>query len=381
MNNYDYFNGWNYVDGVGNYITLSSKESGIDEQQIQKIVDEKFNNTELKQEGQSLQLSINGKEVSTVTIEDKYLHEVDFDENTKQLVFKLNDDTEEKRIDISNMFPTSNYVSKTELDNFKKFITSILGNNIDTVTTPDNKTKTDGDLSVTGSYVGQGERTTYTATKGNISCYDLNILDSSLALIAKNGSITIAELSTEGNCGKLRSLSADANDEISIKDCSLNENCYNGIQVNMDQALSDNVTIENIELNNVTNNGIIIFGTKENASINLKNIHIGESKNAFRFSNRSNAQSVVVNMENINVDSVREKLILFEDMKKVENKTTTDLFKNMTFNLKNVKLNGELITAETDIKTIIQMVVGRPSQSEDTQVELTEQVLPKFNFV
>lgn len=61
MSNYDYFNSWDYVDGVGNYITLSSKNQGVTEDEVQEIVDKSFDNTELKSEGQELQLSINGK--------------------------------------------------------------------------------------------------------------------------------------------------------------------------------------------------------------------------------------------------------------------------------------------------------------------------------
>lgn len=272
-----------------------------------------------------------------------------------------------------------------ELDNFKAFVKAVFGNNIDTVTTADNKNK-DGNLFVTGSYVGDKvTRTTYTANNGNVNCYDMDIKDSSLEIIAKNGDVTVSELTTSGSCytdsKKLRNLSVDASDNIIIKDWALDAECYNGVQINMDKALSDNVTIENVDVaGTIHNNGIIVFGTKDNAAINIKNININEAKNAFRFSNRSNAQGVVVNMENIKVDNVREKFFLFEDMKKEDNKSRTDLFKNMVFNLKNVTLNGESLTADTLKKDIIQMVVGRPSQSEDVQVELTEEVLPTFNF-
>lgn len=277
-----------------------------------------------------------------------------------------------------------NYATKNEIDNLKQFIKSVLNNNIDTVTTSDNKTKTEGDLIVTGKFVGNSERTTYTVNDGNINCYDLDITNSSLALIATKGDIIISELNTSGDCfvpNKLRSLSIDGGKSITIKDCEMNEVCYNGIQINMDKALSDNITISNINMDGVQNNGIIIFGTKDDVIIDIKDVNITSAKNAFRFSNRSNAKNIVVNLENINIDSVREKLFLFEDMKKAEGKYTTDLFVNLTFNIKNVKVNGNLLTSETPYKSIMQMVVGRPSQSEDIQVELSEEVLPKFNFV
>ncbi|MDE6284979.1 MAG: hypothetical protein K2M17_04465, partial [Bacilli bacterium] len=277
-----------------------------------------------------------------------------------------------------------NYATKNEINNLKQFIKSVLNNNIDTVTTSDNKTKTEGDLMVTGKFVGNSERTTYTVNNGNINCYDLDITDSSLALVASKGDVIVSELNTSGNCfvpNKLRSLSIDGGKSIVLKDCEMNEICYNGVQINMDKALSDNITINNINMDGVQNNGIIIFGTKDNAIIDIKDINITSVKNAFRFSNRSNAKNITVNIENVNIDSVHEKVFLFEDMKKAEGKYTTDLFVNLTFNIKNVKVNGNLLTSDMPYNSIMQMVVGRPSQSEDIQVELTQDVLPTFNFI
>lgn len=115
MSNYDYFNSWDYVDGVGNYITLSSKNQGVTEDEVQEIVDKSFDNTELKSEGQELQLSINGKNVSTVTIEDKYLHDVSFDEETKELIFKIDDGEDFKKIDLSSLL--NEFATKSDVDN------------------------------------------------------------------------------------------------------------------------------------------------------------------------------------------------------------------------------------------------------------------------
>ena len=112
MNNYDYFNTWGYVDGVGNYIALSSKN--INEEEIQDIVDKSFNTTELKSEGQELQLSINGKNVSTVTIEDKYLQDVKFDEITKELIFTVDDGSDVLKIDLSEAL--SEFATKKDIE-------------------------------------------------------------------------------------------------------------------------------------------------------------------------------------------------------------------------------------------------------------------------
>ena len=101
MYNNSYFNTWGYVDGVNNFIALSSKS--VSSEEIQSLVDKSFNTTKLTSEGQELQLSINGKNVSTVVIEDKYLQHIHFDEGTKELVFSIGDNSDELRIDLSKV--------------------------------------------------------------------------------------------------------------------------------------------------------------------------------------------------------------------------------------------------------------------------------------
>lgn len=101
MNSNSYFNTWGYVDGVDNFIALSSK--CVSDEEIQSLVDKSFSTTKLTSEGQELQLSINGKNVSTVIIEDKYLQHIHFDEGTKELVFSIGDNSDELRIDLSKV--------------------------------------------------------------------------------------------------------------------------------------------------------------------------------------------------------------------------------------------------------------------------------------
>lgn len=112
MNNNSYFNTWGYVDGVNNFITLSSKS--VSSEEIQSLVDKSFSTTKLTSEGQELQLSINGKNVSTVVIEDKYLQHIHFDEGTKELVFSIGDSSDELRIDLSKVL--SGFATKKDIE-------------------------------------------------------------------------------------------------------------------------------------------------------------------------------------------------------------------------------------------------------------------------
>ena len=50
MYNNSYFNTWGYVDGVNNFIALSSKS--VSSEEIQSLVDKSFNTTKLTSEGQ-----------------------------------------------------------------------------------------------------------------------------------------------------------------------------------------------------------------------------------------------------------------------------------------------------------------------------------------
>ena len=112
MYNNSYFNTWDYVDGVDNYIALSSKS--VSNEEIQSLVDKSFSTTKLTSEGQELQLSINGKNVSTVVIEDKYLQHIHFDEGTKELVFSIGDSSDELRIDLSKAL--SGFATKKDIE-------------------------------------------------------------------------------------------------------------------------------------------------------------------------------------------------------------------------------------------------------------------------
>lgn len=112
MYNNSYFNTWDYVDGVDNYIALSSK--CVSDEEIQSLVDKSFSTTKLTSEGQELQLSINGKNVSTVVIEDKYLQHIHFDEGTKELVFSIGDSSDELRIDLSKVL--SGFATKQDVE-------------------------------------------------------------------------------------------------------------------------------------------------------------------------------------------------------------------------------------------------------------------------
>lgn len=112
MYNNSYFNTWGYVDGVNNFIALSSKS--VSSEEIQSLVDKSFSTTKLTSEGQELQLSINGKNVSTVVIEDKYLQHIHFDEGTKELVFSIGDSSDELRIDLSKVL--SGFATKKDIE-------------------------------------------------------------------------------------------------------------------------------------------------------------------------------------------------------------------------------------------------------------------------
>lgn len=113
MSLYDNFNQWDFVDGVGDYITMPTK--GVSEEDVQNVVDKAFENinASLKTDDQELSLSINNSVVSTVTIEDKYLQNAAFSDETQELVFTVSNG-EQLKIDLSRLL--DEYSTDQEVD-------------------------------------------------------------------------------------------------------------------------------------------------------------------------------------------------------------------------------------------------------------------------
>lgn len=80
---------------------------------------------------------------------------------------------------------------------------------------------------------------------------------------------------------------------------------YNGIEIGLasNSVLPKNILFDNCKFQGeFSNNAILVFGTQDNAIITLNNCYFEKISNALRLSNKSNASSVVVNINNCTVD-------------------------------------------------------------------------------
>ena len=88
-------------------------------------------------------------------------------------------------------------------------------------------------------------------------------------------------------------------EHISVKDTVVNATTYNCLEIGTAQIMPKSVLIENCQFKGTfANNAIIVFGTQDNATININNCYFENVSNILRLSNRTNAKNVVVNITN-----------------------------------------------------------------------------------
>jgi hypothetical protein len=123
------------------------------------------------------------------------------------------------------------------------------------------------------------------------------------------------------------------------------------------------VTIDNVDLTEqaISNNAILIFGTQNDAVINIKNVKFGTVSNCIRISNKTNATGVTVNIIDCectawDTDPVWAGMIIFEDYtsKSVEKEEENNLFapEKITINVKNFTVGGKKLEKPENIADI-----------------------------
>lgn len=131
---------------------------------------------------------------------------------------------------------------------------------------------------------------------------DTTISDSKFSVDSKEDA-TFKSVSLSGsypnNSGRVITL--DNSEYITIRDCVFDASaCYNMIEIGLDgTTLPKGVLIENCKfLGKYSNNAILIFGTQDNAVININNCFFEDVSNPLRLSNKTDAKNVTVNITN-----------------------------------------------------------------------------------
>lgn len=133
--------------------------------------------------------------------------------------------------------------------------------------------------------------------------------DSASVNMVSEGNVTIRNYEATGELKKSTSnaqLKINTPGNINISSSNMNMKGYNCIEIGLTKTidLPEIINISGIDFSEVlSNNAILIFGTNDNAVINISDCHFGNVSNALRLSNRTNAKNVTVNISNCIVDS------------------------------------------------------------------------------
>ena len=140
-------------------------------------------------------------------------------------------------------------------------------------------------------------------------------------------------------------------------------NVYNGIEIGLSsETLPKSVLFENCRfLGKFTNNAILIFGTQDNAVININNCYFEDLSNPFRLSNNTNVKCTmnIINckIDKWDVNSPWQGMMIFQDYTSgdADKANTNNLFapEKITINVVNtIGPNNKKITMPSDISTI-----------------------------
>ena len=202
--------------------------------------------------------------------------------------------------------------------------------------------------------------TTKTTIKGkNVTLQDINA-EGGTVIVNASGAVNVTGLvsanvpTSQSNAG----ISIHTSDTVYLANSNVNAE-YNGIEIGLDAGdTPKDIVIDGLELAS-KNNAILIFNTVDNANITIRNCTVGQVSEFLRISNRDNVHLNVF-LENINIEAVDANLaskwsniILCQDYTSMSaeafaqnNRFSPDKVK---IYLKNVKLGGQLVTADTPI--------------------------------
>lgn len=207
---------------------------------------------------------------------------------------------------------------------------------------------------------------TLNITGSSITINNLEVSnDARLKLIAKD--VDSKGMSISGSFPKTNGntvVSVNNSDYVIFRDLVFNATeVYNGIEIGLNSTnLPKNVIFDNCKfLGNFSNNAILIFGTQNNAVINISNCYFEHVSNCIRLSNKSNS-TCTVNITNCKCDHwdtnpLWSGMLICQDYTSgsAEDEVTNNLFASskITINVSNfVTPSGKKLTAPDDMSTI-----------------------------
>lgn len=209
------------------------------------------------------------------------------------------------------------------------------------------------------------------AQTSSITAKSVTIKNSSISdnarLSINAGDVEVKGLAISGDFPKAQGGNAvvkiNESDYIVFRDMTFNSNdIYNGIEIGLNSSkLPKYVLFDNCKFEGTfTNNPIIVFGTADDAIINIQNCSFDKVSNILRLSNKANTKCVV-NISNCSVNQLETNpeytgAILCQDYTSKGEEVANNLFspEKITINFKNFKVAGKELVMPTNVQDLFE---------------------------
>lgn len=209
------------------------------------------------------------------------------------------------------------------------------------------------------------------AQTSSITAKSVTIKNSSISdnarLSINAGDVEVKGLAISGDFPKAQGGNAvvkiNESDYIVFRDMTFNSNdVYNGIEIGLNSSkLPKYVLFDNCKFEGTfTNNPIIVFGTADDAIINIQNCSFDKVSNILRISNKANTKCVV-NISNCSVNQLETNpeytgAILCQDYTSKGEEVANNLFspEKITINFKNFKVAGKELVMPTNVQDLFE---------------------------
>ena len=209
------------------------------------------------------------------------------------------------------------------------------------------------------------------AQTSSITAKSVTIKNSSISdnarLSINAGDVEVKGLAISGDFPKAQGghavVKINESDYIVFRDMTFNSNdVYNGIEIGLNSSkLPKYVLFDNCKFEGTfTNNPIIVFGTADDAIINIQNCSFDKVSNILRLSNKANTKCVV-NISNCSVNQLETNpeytgAILCQDYTSKGEEVANNLFspEKITINFKNFKVAGKELVMPTNVQDLFE---------------------------
>lgn len=237
------------------------------------------------------------------------------------------------------------------------------------------------------------------AQTSSITAKSVTIKNSSISdnarLSINAGDVEVKGLAISGDFPKAQGGNAvvkiNESDYIVFRDMTFNSNdVYNGIEIGLNSSkLPKYVLFDNCKFEGTfTNNPIIVFGTADDAIINIQNCSFDKVSNILRLSNKTNTKCVV-NISNCSVNQLDTNpeytgTILCQDYTSKGEEVANNLFspEKITINFKNFNVAGKELVMPTNVQDLFEGPDKMVYLYNDTEevVPYEEGRFPKVNI-